>query len=238
MAWRSCSMRSPQIDGLRWLRFLYAYPNRITNRLLETIARHDKICKYLDLPLQHASPDVLKRMKRGGGPEIFLKTLEKVRATIPGVVLRTSFIVGFPGESVPDFDLLVEFIHEARFDWLGVFNYSDEEGSGAYSLDQKLAKRTIEARKRKLMKMQQAISKHAKQQWVGREVVVLAEGESEETPLLWEGRTQFHAPEIDGKLYINDFGELAALEPGRFYRARITEAHEYDVVARILDGPL
>jgi ribosomal protein S12 methylthiotransferase len=225
-----------QIDGLRWLRFLYAYPNRITNRLLETIARHDKICKYLDLPLQHASPDVLKRMKRGGSPEIFLKTLEKVRATIPSVVLRTSFIVGFPGESLRDLEILQEFVKEARFDWLGVFNYSDEEGSGAFSLDGKLPKRTIEARKRKLMKLQQAISKRAKQQWVGRELTVLAEGESEETPLLWEGRTQFHAPEIDGKLYINDFGELAALEPGRFYRAQITEAHEYDVVARILSG--
>jgi ribosomal protein S12 methylthiotransferase len=227
-----------RIDGLRWLRFLYAYPNRVTNRLLDTIAKHDNICKYLDLPLQHASANVLKRMKRGGSAEIFLKTLEKVRATIPGVALRTSFIVGFPGESSSDFDLLVEFINQARFDWLGVFNYSDEEGSGAFSLDQKIPKRTIEARKRKLMKTQQAISKSAKQQWVGRELVVLAEGESEETPLLWEGRTEFHAPEIDGKLYINDFGELASLEAGRFYNAVITEAHDYDVVARVVGGPL
>jgi len=226
------------IKGLRWLRFLYAYPNRITNRLLETIARHDNICKYLDLPLQHASPEVLKRMKRGGSPEIFLKTLEKVRSAIPGVVLRTSFIAGFPGESLRDFEILQEFITEARFDWLGVFNYSDEEGSGAFSLDAKLPKRTIEVRKRKLMKLQQSISKRAKQQWVGRELMVLAEGESEETPLLWEGRSQFHAPEIDGKLYINDFGKLAALEPGRFYRAQITEAHDYDVVARIMSEPL
>jgi ribosomal protein S12 methylthiotransferase len=227
-----------QIDGLRWLRFLYAYPNRITNSLLDTIARHDNICKYLDLPLQHASPAVLKRMKRGGSPEIFLKTLEKVRATVPGIALRTSFIVGFPGESLRDFEVLQEFIGEAKFDWLGVFNYSDEEGSGAFSLDAKVSKRTIEARKRKLMKTQQSISKRAKQRWVGRELVVLAEGESEETPLLWEGRTQFHAPEIDGKLYINDFGDLPALEPSRFYRAQITEAHDYDVVARILSGPL
>ncbi len=227
-----------QIEGLRWLRFLYAYPNRITNNLLATIARHDNICKYLDLPLQHAAPDVLKRMKRGGSPEIFFKTLEKVRAAVPGVVLRTSFIVGFPGESPSDFEILQEFIREAKFDWLGVFNYSDEEGSGAFSLDQKIQKRTIESRKRKLMKLQQSISKRAKQQWVGRELVLLAEGESEETPLLWEARTQFHAPEIDGKVYINDFGELPSLEPNRFYRAQITEAHDYDVVARILDGPL
>jgi ribosomal protein S12 methylthiotransferase len=226
------------IPNLRWLRFLYAYPNRITNRLLDTIARHDNICKYLDLPLQHASPAVLKRMKRGGSGAIFLKTLEKVRAAIPGVVLRTSFIVGFPGESLRDFELLEEFIAAAKFDWLGVFSYSDEEGSGAFSLDAKIPKRTIESRKRRLMKLQQSISKRAKQQWVGRELVLLTEGESEETPLLWEGRTQFHAPEIDGKLYINDFGNLETLEPGRFYTAEVTEAHEYDVVARILSGPL
>ena len=226
------------IEGLRWLRFLYAYPNRITGRLLSTIAKHDNICKYLDVPLQHASPEVLKRMKRGAGAEIFLKTLEKVRAAVPGIALRTTFIVGFPGESLRDFEILEEFIGEAKFDWLGVFNYSDEEGSGAYSLDAKLPARTIESRKRRLMKLQQSISKRAKQQWIGRELVVLAEGESEETPLLWEGRTEFHAPEIDGKVYINDFGDLEALEPGRFYNAEITEAHEYDVVARVVSGPL
>jgi ribosomal protein S12 methylthiotransferase len=226
------------IEGLRWLRFLYAYPNRITGRLLETIARHDNICKYLDVPLQHASPAVLKRMKRGAGADIFLKTLEKVRAAVPGIALRTTFIVGFPGVCVEDALILEEFVKEARFDWLGVFGYSDEEGSGAFSLDAKVPRRTIEARKRRLMKLQQSISKRAKQQWVGRELVVLAEGESEETPLLWEGRSQFHAPEIDGKVYINDFGERAALEPGRFYKAQITEAHEYDVVARIVSGPL
>lgn len=229
--------RLARIEGLRWLRFLYAYPNRITGRLLETIASHDNICKYLDVPLQHASPAVLKRMKRGAGAEIFLKTLDKVRAAVPGIALRTSFIVGFPGESQEDVAVLEDFVREARFDWLGVFSYSDEEGSGAHAYDSKVPKRTIEARKRRLMKLQQAISKQAKQQWVGRELVLLAEGESEETPLLWEGRTQFHAPEIDGKVYINDFGDLDTLEAGRFYRAEITEAHEYDVVARVVAGP-
>jgi len=223
-----------RIEGLRWLRFLYAYPNRITGRLLETIARHGNICKYLDLPLQHAAPEVLKRMKRGAGAGIFLKTLAKVRAAVPGIALRTSFIVGFPGESSSDFQVLEEFISEARFDWLGVFNYSDEEGSGAHTLDGKLAKRTIESRRKRLMKLQQSISRRAKQNWIGRELTLLAEGPSEETPLLWEGRTQYHAPEIDGKVYINDFGPLANLEPGRFYRARITEAHDYDVVARVV----
>jgi ribosomal protein S12 methylthiotransferase len=231
-----------RIEGLRWLRFLYAYPNRITGRLLDTMARHDNICKYLDVPLQHASPAVLMRMKRGAGADIFLKTLEKVRAAVPGIALRTSFIVGFPGESLRDLELLEQFIAAAKFDWLGVFSYSHEEGSEAFSLAAQVPRRTIEARKRRLMKLQQSISKRAKQLWIGRELVVLAEGESDETPLLWQGRTQFHAPEIDGKVYINDFAELGpgvtALEPGRFYRAQVTEAHEYDVVARILSGPL
>jgi ribosomal protein S12 methylthiotransferase len=214
-----------QVEGLRWLRFLYAYPNRVTTKLLQTIAKHDNICKYLDVPLQHASPEVLKRMKRGGGADIFLKTLEKVRREVPGVVLRTSFIVGFPGETLRDVEILEEFITEAKFDWLGVFNYSDEEGAGAFALDAKVPKRSIEARRKRVMKLQQ---------WVGREVVILAEGPSEETDLLWEGRTAFHAPEIDGKVYINDFGDLEGLEEGQFYRAEITEAHEYDVVARII----
>ncbi len=177
-------------------------------------------------------------MKRGAGADIFLKTLDKVRSAVPGIALRTSFIVGFPGESRDDFEVLEEFVSEAGFDWLGVFSYSDEEGSGAFSLDTKVPKRTIEARKRRLMKLQQGISRRAKQKWVGRELVLLAEGESEETPMLWEGRTQFHAPEIDGKVYINDFGDLEALEPGRFYKAEITEAHEYDVIARVVGGPL
>jgi ribosomal protein S12 methylthiotransferase len=224
------------IEGLHWLRFLYAYPNRITGRLLDTIARHDNICKYLDVPLQHASSDVLKRMKRGAGADIFLKTIEKVRAAVPGIALRTSFIVGFPGETPRDVQLLEDFIAAAKFDWLGVFSYSDEEGSGAYPLDRKVPGRSIEARRKRLMKLQQSISRQAKQQWIGREVTLLAEGESEETELLWEGRTQFHAPEIDGKVYINDFGDLPGLETGRFYKAEITDAHDYDVVARVLSA--
>ncbi len=225
-----------RIEGLRWLRFLYAYPNRITGRLLETIAKHDNICKYLDLPLQHASPDVLKRMKRGAGANIFLKTLAKVRAAVPGIALRTSFIVGFPGESSADFSILEDFISEARFDWLGVFSYSDEEGSAAHPLDAKVPRRTIESRRRRLMRLQQSISRQSKQDWIGRELTLLAEGESAETPLLWEGRTEFHAPEIDGKVFINDFGPLPSLEPGRFYRALVTEAHDYDLVARIVSS--
>jgi ribosomal protein S12 methylthiotransferase len=226
--------RLAQINGLVWLRFLYAYPNKITGKLLETIAKHGTICKYLDVPLQHASAPVLKSMKRGASADIFLKTIEKVRATVPGIALRTSFIVGFPGETEADFEVLCDFVRAAKFDWLGVFGYSDEDGSKAFGLGEKVPSRTIERRKRALMKLQQGLSKKEKKNWVGREIDVLVEGESEETPLLWEGRTQFHAPEIDGTVYLNDFGPYEALTPGKFYRCEITEAHDYDVVARVL----
>ena len=128
--------------GVRWLRFLYAYPNKITGRLLDTIARHDNICKYLDVPLQHASGNVLKRMKRGANADIFLKTIEKVRAAVPGIALRTSFIVGFPGETEQDFTELMDFVREAKFDWMGAFSYSDEDGSKSFHLGEKVATRS------------------------------------------------------------------------------------------------
>jgi ribosomal protein S12 methylthiotransferase len=223
-----------RIPDLKWLRFLYAYPNKVTGRLLETIARHDVICKYLDMPLQHAATPVLKRMRRGGNADIFLKTIERVRATVPDVAIRSTFITGFPGETEADFALLSDFVRAARLDWLGVFNYSDEEGSGAFGLDDKVPSRTIEARRRSLMRLQQTISRKSRAAEVGRHFDLLVEGPSEETPLLWEGRTQHHAPEIDGKVYINDFGPFDQLDPGRFYRCEITESQDYDLVGRII----
>jgi ribosomal protein S12 methylthiotransferase len=225
------------LPGLKWLRFLYAYPNKITTRLLETIARHDTIAKYLDVPLQHASANVLRRMKRGGSGDRFLQIIAKARATVPGLVLRTSFIVGFPGETEADFEELLAFVKAARIDWLGVFSYSDEEGAEAFNEapETKVPKRTIEARRRKLMKLQQKISSRARSQWIGREIEVLVEGESDETDLLWQGRSLDHAPEIDGKVLLNDFGPHETLVPGTFYRAEITESHDYDVVARIIE---
>ncbi len=225
------------LGGLHWLRFLYAYPNKITTRLLEAIARHDNVAKYLDVPLQHASASVLRRMKRGGTADRFLQIIAKARKTVPGLVLRTSFIVGFPGETDADFDELCAFVEAAQFDWLGVFSYSDEEGAGAFTLpdELKVPRRTIEARRRRLMRLQNKISRKHRKQWIGREVEVLVEGESEETELLWQGRTLGMAPEIDGKVLINDFGSHEQLVPGTFYRAEITEAHDYDVVATILE---
>ena len=226
--------RLAQIENLRWVRFLYAYPNKITGKLLETIAAHEKICSYIDVPLQHASAATLKRMKRGASGEIFLQSIEKMRRTIPDLTLRTSFIVGFPGETEKDFEELCDFVKAAQFDWLGVFSYSDEEGSTAYHLGDKVPPREIERRRKKLMQIQRQISKRNKAKLLGREFDVLALGPSEETELLWEGRTAMHAPEIDGKLFINDFGEHEGLVAGTFYRCVITEAHEYDLVAKIV----
>ncbi len=225
------------LPGLRWLRFLYTYPNKITTRLLETMARHDTVAKYLDVPLQHASAGVLKRMKRGGNAALFLELIAKARRIVPGIVIRTSFIVGFPGETEADFEELCQFVRAAKIDWLGVFTYSDEEGAKAFDLDPalKVPMRTIQARRRKLMRLQQKISIKAKAAWVGREIDLLVEGESDETELLWQGRTPLHAPEIDGKVLINDFGPHETLVPGTFYRAEITQSHDYDVVARIIE---
>jgi ribosomal protein S12 methylthiotransferase len=222
------------IQDLRWVRFLYAYPNKITGRLLETIAAHEKICSYVDVPLQHASPATLKRMKRGGSGDIFLRTIEKMRRTIPGVTLRTSFIVGFPGETEKEFEELCGFVKEAEFDWMGTFGYSDQEGATAFALEQKVSLREIERRRKHLMQIQKGISKRRKKALRGKEFDVLLEGPSEESDLLLEGRTAMHAPEIDGKLYIADVRE--GLEPvaGEFYRCQITETHDYDLVARII----
>ncbi|HVZ60011.1 MAG TPA: 30S ribosomal protein S12 methylthiotransferase RimO [Terriglobales bacterium] len=226
--------RLAAIDELQWVRFLYAYPNKITGKLLETIAGSQKICSYIDVPLQHASPAVLKRMKRGGSADIFLRSIEKMRRTIPDLTLRTSLIVGFPGETQADFEQLCDFVREAKFDWLGVFPYSDEEGAKAHGLGEKVTPAEGRRRQRKLMQIQKQISRKKKKALVGREFDLLLEGASEESDLLWEGRTFMHAPEIDGKLYVNDFGAAGDAVPGQFYRCEITEAHEYDLIARVL----
>src|SRR5579864_1875618 len=222
-----------KIEGLRWVRFLYAYPNKITGKLLDTIAAHEKICSYMDVPLQHASASVLKRMKRGGGADVFLRSIEKMRRTIAGLTLRSSFIVGFPGETEKEFEELCDFVREAQFDWLGAFAYSDQDGAGAFELGSKLSAREIERRRRHLMGIQRRISKKKKKALVGREFDLLLEGTSPDSELLLEGRTPMHAPEIDGKVYINEFPEELQLQPGHFYRCQITEAHEYDLVAKI-----
>jgi ribosomal protein S12 methylthiotransferase len=222
------------VEGLQWIRFLYAYPNKITGRLLETIAAHENICSYIDVPLQHASATVLKRMKRGGGADLFLRSIEKMRRLIPQVTLRTSFIVGFPGETDKEFDELCSFVKEASFDWMGAFGYSDQEGAGAFARENKVPGGEIEGRRKSLMGIQKKISRAKKKALIGKEFDLLMEGASSESDLLLEGRTTMHAPEIDGKVFVNDYPDGEKPKEGEFYRCRVTAAHEYDLVAEII----
>ena len=217
----------------KWIRFLYAYPNKVTQRLLDTVAAHRGLVPYVDMPLQHASAPVLKRMKRGSSGDIFLKLLERIRRTIPGVAIRTSFIVGFPGETAADFEELCQFVEAARFDNLGVFLYSDEDTSASFPLDGKVDGGTARNRQRRLMALQRRIARRRNRALVGTETPVLVEGVSEETDLLWQARMSTQAPEIDGVALINDF-EDAPPQAGEIRRLRITEAHDYDVVGTLL----
>jgi len=217
----------------KWVRFLYAYPNKVTQKLLDTMAEHADLVKYIDMPLQHASAPVLKRMKRGASGDIFLKLIERIRRTIPGVAIRTSFIAGFPGETEADFETLCQFVEAAQLDRLGVFSYSDEDTSKSYALDGKVDGRTISNRKRRLMAIQRKISRAKNRGMIGREVPVLVEGPSPDTDLLWQARMSTQAPEIDGVVLINDF-EGAEPAPGQMRLLRITEAHDYDLIGTLL----
>jgi len=227
---RLAQIETPQ---MKWVRFLYAYPNRVTQKLLDTIAEHASLVKYIDMPLQHASASVLKRMKRGANGDIFLKLLERIRKTIPGVTIRTSFIAGFPGETRQEFEELCDFVKAAQFDRMGVFSYSDEDTSRSFALDGKVDGRTIHNRKRTLMAIQRKISKARNRQLIGLEIPILVEGISEETDLLWQGRMPSQAPEIDGVTLINDF-EGDEPRPGQIRTLRITEALDYDVIGTLL----
>ena len=220
----------------KWIRFLYAYPNKVTQKLLDTIAEHDALVKYIDMPLQHASAAVLKRMKRGANGDIFLKLIERIRKTIPGVGIRTSMIVGFPGETDRDFDELCQFVQAAQFDRLGVFSYSDEDTSKSFDLDAKVEARTIYNRKRHLMSLQRKISRAKNRTLIGREFQVLVEGPTEDSELVWEARLSTQAPDIDGVCYISDPGE-SPLRAGDFRTMRIAEAHDYELTGELIDSP-
>jgi ribosomal protein S12 methylthiotransferase len=231
--------RLAQIKDLSWIRFLYCYPNRITPRLLDTIAGHPRLAKYLDVPLQHASRSVLARMKRGSNGGAFLKMLERARKAIPGVSIRTSFIVGFPGETEKDFRELCDFVREAEFDWMGVFGYSDEDTSKSFACENKVDEETITRRRDTLMTIQKKISARKLRRRVGQRVRALLEGPSKDTELVWEARLEGMAPEIDGKVYItefegvNDAEELPA--PGTMATVEIIESNDYDLVARAVE---
>ncbi len=220
--------RLAQIDNGGWVRFLYAYPNRVTQKLLDTIAAHPNLCSYIDIPLQHASASVLKRMKRGANGDIFLKLIERMRATIPGIAVRTSFIVGFPGETDRDFEELRQFVETAQFDRVGVFRYSDDDTSASYHLDGKVDAATSYNRYRKLMSAARKISKRHNRALVGRRFPILVGGPSQESELLWEGRLQSQAEEIDGKTYLLDF-ECPPPQPGDIGVVRITRSSDYDL---------
>jgi ribosomal protein S12 methylthiotransferase len=221
-----------KISDLVWLRFLYSYPNRITPTLLDAVAQTPRVCKYFDIPLQHASAAVLKAMRRGSSGKHFLRMLEQIRAAVPDVTLRTSMIVGFPGETEEDFQALLDFVAEAQFDHLGVFLYSNEETSAAYGLPGVVPASTARGRQRKLMALQRRISRRKLRGRVGSSLPALVEGRSEETDLLFRGRLESQAPEIDGQLFINEY-EGAEPQPGEFRWATITAASDYDLVARL-----
>jgi ribosomal protein S12 methylthiotransferase len=222
-----------RIEGLAWIRFLYAYPNNIYRALLQAMAESEKVCKYIDVPLQHASSRVLKAMKRGGNRPSLLKLLERIRSTVPDVAIRTTMIVGFPGETESDFLQLQAFIQEAKFDRLGVFAYSDEEQTPAYDLEEKLSEALKEARKQQLMTVQKRISHQRNRQLVGRRLPVLVEGPSRESDLLWEGRLSTQAPEIDGVVYLND-GINSSVRPGDIREVKITKAFDYDLLGAVV----
>jgi len=231
--------RLAQIEDLSWIRFLYCYPNRITPRLLDTIAAHPRLAKYLDVPLQHASRSVLARMKRGFSGDAFLKMLERARKAIPGVSIRTSFIVGFPGETEKDFRELCDFVRAAEFDWMGVFAYSDEDTSKSFALENKVDEETIARRRDSLMTIQKKISARKLRKRIGQRLQVMLEGPSKDTDLIWEARLEGMAPEIDGKVYITEFEGVNDAEnlpqPGTMATAEITESNDYDLIARAVE---
>ena len=229
--------RLAQVEDLTWVRFLYAYPNRVTQKLLDTLAAHPRLAKYMDMPLQHASRNVLARMKRGSHGDAFLKLLERIRATIPGVSLRTSFIAGFPGETEKDFEELCDFVRAANLDWMGVFEYSDVDNAKSYGLDEKVDPETITDRRNRLMAIQKKISRERLRAWKGRTAMALVEGPSKDNPLVWEARLEGMAPDIDGKLYLTDIelpsGEVA--ETGDVARVEILKADVYDLIGRVVE---
>ncbi|MGH9738075.1 MAG: 30S ribosomal protein S12 methylthiotransferase RimO [Candidatus Acidiferrales bacterium] len=231
--------RLAQIEDLSWVRFLYCYPNRITPKLLDTIAAHPRLVKYLDVPLQHASRNVLANMKRGANAEAFLKMLEKVRRAIPGVSIRTSFIVGFPGETEKDFRELCSFVRAAEFDWMGVFSYSDEDKAASFSHQNKVDPDTITRRRNTLMSIQKKISARKLGGRVGQRLQAMIEGPSKDTDMVWEARLEGMAPDIDGTVYITEFegvSDAAALPaPGTLATIEVTGSNDYDLIARAVE---
>jgi len=223
-----------KIPEIVWARFLYCYPNRVTDALIEAVAETPQVAKYFDIPLQHASGRMLKLMRRGSNGEHFLRLLEKLRAAIPNLALRSSFIVGFPGETEEDFQTLLDFVAAAQFDHLGAFLYSNEEASASFLLPAQVPAAVARRRQRKLMALQRTVSRRKLRQRIGQTQLLLVEGRSDETELLFQGRLESQAPGIDGHVLINDF-EGAEPRPGEFRWSTLTRSGDYDLVARLSD---
>jgi ribosomal protein S12 methylthiotransferase len=221
-------------DGIEWVRVMYTYPTHISDAFLDAIAEEPKAVKYLDMPLQHASQRVLKLMKRGGNRKSLERLIERVRQRVPNIAVRTTFITGFPGETEADFNELQTFIKNVEFDRVGVFTYSDEEGTPAHALPDKIPARTASRRRNSLMKTQSRISKKKHGAMVGEIVRVLFEGESKESDLLWQGRMETQAPDIDGCVLINDVPDGLLPQVGDFVNVKITEAYEYDLIGSVV----
>jgi len=225
------------VPGVEWTRFLYCYPTAITDQLLDVMAARPNVCNYFDIPLQHASRRMLARMRRGGNRAAYERMIERIRSRVPGVAVRTTFIVGFPGEREEDFQDLKDFVRATEFDRVGVFTYSDEENAPAFELDEKVDYEVAKQREARLMKEQARISHRNNRRMIGSRVRVLLEGTSKESDLLLEGRMESQAPEIDGSVLINDVPAGIDVRPGDFVTVEITEAHEYDLVGRVIDSP-
>ncbi len=222
------------LDRVEWVRVMYTYPTHISDGFLDVLATEPKAVKYLDMPLQHASANVLKLMRRGGTRASLERLIKRVRARVPDIAIRTTFITGFPGEMEEDFAELLAFVREMEFDRVGVFTYSDEEGTPAFELPNKVAARTAKRRRDRLMSEQKRISRRRNKSRIGSTARVLFEGVSKETELLWQGRIETQAADIDGCVLINDAPEDFVPVPGQFVNVLITEAHDYDLVGKIV----
>jgi ribosomal protein S12 methylthiotransferase len=221
-----------KVEGIDWIRVFYFYPDDLTEDVMDLMSRSSKITKYLDMPVQHFADGVLKRMNRRVTGEIINQKIKTLREKIPGIVLRTSIIVGFPGETEEDFETLLEGIKSARFNHLGVFKYSDEEGTPAVRLKNKVPQEIIDERFEKLYEVQKEIARELNQEYLGKVIEVLVEGPHEETELLLQGRHSGQAPDIDGKVIIND----GLAKAGELVKVEITEVLDYDLVGRIIHG--
>ncbi|MFN2515240.1 MAG: 30S ribosomal protein S12 methylthiotransferase RimO [Pyrinomonadaceae bacterium] len=221
-------------EGIEWVRVMYTYPTHISDLFLDVLAEEPKAVKYLDMPLQHASQNVLRLMKRGGNRLSLERLIKRIRDRVPEIVVRTTFITGFPGETDADFEELLAFIRNVEFDRVGVFTYSDEEGTPAYELPDKVDPKIAKQRRARLMKVQRLISRKRNRAKIGTRVRVMFEGESNESDLLWQGRMETQAPDIDGCVLINDAPEGFVPSPGDFVNVLLTEAQEYDLVGRIV----